>query len=346
MLVHHGDRLDLVDGLTGPLAPLDLFAEAPFNWQGQRYLSVGAAVAASRFSNPRLRAALAEEPDPAIAWAKGKHLADWVLSATSESVVQERIADTGLDINWATAGQHLAMRAILRTKLTDQRLRELLRTTGNALLIASGEHHQMLWGCCRCSGHASTPGRNLFGSQLMGLRAELGGREDQSWQRATCIGPRPGRITSPDRAWVLTELQRITDKLRTHHGLRVAITSGIPGCDLWWAEIAQSQGIALWLYSAYPQKAQTWDAQDRQLYHATVQSAAYTRVLNPVYSPEAVQAHCRWLLRDSSVLIAVLDSATPSKNTATIVSAARHKRPIVLVDPKTRTTRLLKASAQ
>ena len=69
------------------------------------------------------------------------------------------------------------MRDILAAKFSDPTLARRLKET-QGQLSEDNTWHDQIWGNCVCSIHKDTPGRNLLGVLLMGLRDTIALQND------------------------------------------------------------------------------------------------------------------------------------------------------------------------
>jgi ribA/ribD-fused uncharacterized protein len=74
--------------------------------------------------------------------------------------------------DWDTQARYEVMAQVLELKFAHPELRELLLSTGEAILIEGTTWHDTHWGICVCSRHGGR-GSNHLGRLLMELRAQL-----------------------------------------------------------------------------------------------------------------------------------------------------------------------------
>ncbi|MCK2239999.1 MULTISPECIES: NADAR family protein [unclassified Crossiella] len=332
--IYHDQRLDLVDGFTEDYAPLSLFARTPVTWDGITYNSAAAAVAASRFVLPATRKLLQRTVTPVEAWRKGSHLAAWGDNA-HELHLPERVDQVQEVPYWREHRQFQAMKAVLEARFAAPALRELLLSTGDALLVARDEHHELDWGCCSCPSHATTPGGNRYGRYLMSLRAALRPSQPRGWVRVACIGHSPEKLPAGSADWVREELHRVAARLTREYRMQVAISGGARGSDLWWAQAAHAQGAAVWMYQPHTRQSARWDEADQAEHQHVTALADRVTALPGTYNAGCMAARSRWMVRDADLVVAVLDSRIFSGASYEAVQTARLDRPVILIDPHT-----------
>lgn len=78
--------------------------------------------------------------------------------------------------NWDEAIKVLVMWTLLEKKFSAPMLQEWLLATGEEVLLEGNNWHDNFWGDCGCDRIKclETPGHNILGVMLMGLRKKLG----------------------------------------------------------------------------------------------------------------------------------------------------------------------------
>lgn len=317
---------DLIGAFRNEYRWLSNFAPAPLTWDGARYETAEAAYQAGKTLDPGARARIAAAVTPGAAKRAGRRLP--------------------LRPGWEAAVRYQVMDEVLDAKFAAPRLRNRLLRTGDALLVEGNVHHDQQWGDCACPHHRDQPGENHLGLALMRLRARLAGTPSGHWARVAAAGHRPHLLPAGSRDWTERELHRVAVKLRDLHGMRIAISGGAMGTDLWWAEAAAGAGSRTWLYLPFPQQADGWTPEWRARHAAACRSAARVAVLGDQYRVQLLHARNSWMLRDCQALVAVLDPRRRSGGTHSTVAKARGRIPVISIDPRSRTTMLISPSGQ
>jgi ribA/ribD-fused uncharacterized protein len=313
--------LDLVDGFDGPYRFLSNYVDSPLCWEGAQYATAEAAFAAGKTLEPEQRA--------------------WIAAASSPGEAKRRGRRVHLRPGWDELYRYEVMAQVLAAKFSDAGLRQRLVETGTALLVEANTWHDQDWGCCRCPTHRATPGRNCLGRALMQLRDQLTAAPADRWVRVACTGHRPQHLPAGSQHWVTTELRRIAGKLIAEHGMRVAISGGAMGSDLWWADAAHEAGAKIWVYQPFPQQPDRWSA-DWQQHHQRVRAtAARVATLAQTFSVTALHARSDWMIRDCSALVAVVDPEHTHGGTYQALRKALSRRPVIYLDVRARDTRLV-----
>lgn len=245
--------------------------------------------------------------------------------------------------NWDTEGRYAAMRSGLEHKFAPgTRERELLLGTGDALLVedTTGWHDQF-WGDCSCPRHLGTPGANWLGRMLMELRAEIRGDAAKHWPRAMVTGHRPGDFDDDTAEWVRQTLTSTLLRLTRKHGTTVAIGGLALGVDTWWAQAALAHGVELWGYVPFEDQAVKWPDAEQAMWRDLRSACTREIVLGTEYDVRLLHARNYYMIRDSCVVVAVLDPSKTSGGTFNAVKKARAVGwPIIMIDPVARTVGL------
>ena len=319
--VDHDEALYLVDGFQDRFRWLSNYYDSPLTFDGVEYPTAEAAFAAGKTLDPAQRRRIAAASSPGEAKRLGRQVP--------------------LRELWDQVHRYLVMGEVLAAKFADPALRERLVGTGTALLIETNTWHDQHWGDCRCERHRASPGRNALGRALMQLRDRLTDAPAQRWTRVACTGHRPHVLPAGSQEWVIAELERIAVKLRAEHGMQVAISGGAMGSDLWWADAAHAAGAGVWLYQPFPQQPDRWPS-EWQHHHRRVRGyASRGGTLDTGFNTRALFARNEWMIRDCDALICVVDPQHRGGGTHAAVASAQGRRPLIRIDVRARSTRLV-----
>ncbi|RDI16389.1 SLOG family protein [Lentzea flaviverrucosa] len=312
-------QLGVINGFESQFNWLSNFHPSPLTWDGHTFATAEAAFAAGKTLDPALRAQIAAEESPLKAKQLGRRLA--------------------LRPQWDERYRHNVMGEVLAAKFAEPGLHAKLTATGDRLLIERNDWHDDFWGDCSCPRHRTKLGRNMLGLALMQLRSRLAGTAEDHWPRVALTGHRD--IPSQCLEWTLSELARVTVKLRDGHGTRIAISGGARGSDLWWADTAADAGLAVWLYQPFPQQPDRWPAQWQQHHQRVRDRADRVAVLGSVYRTSLLFDRNDWMIRDSNALVAVVDPQHRGGGTHAAVTSALYNTPVIRIDIRVRDTRII-----
>lgn len=96
------------------------------------------------------------------------------------------------------------------------------------------------------------------------------------------------------------------------------------------------------MYLPFPQQADNWSPEWRDRHRAACRSAARVAILGTQYRVPLLHARNAWMIRDCQALVAVLDPGKDSGGTYATVATARGRVPVVLIDPCSRSTTLIR----
>lgn len=316
----------VIDNFRGPYDAFSNFPLQPVVYRGAVYRSKEHAFAAAKTLDPAERARIAAVPTAATAKALGR-------SVTLRPEWDERV-------------RYEAMQEILANDFDRRRdprtaEAELLLSTGDALLIEGNTWHDEHWGRCSCAKHASNPGLNHLGRELMALRARLRGDVDR-WPRVAITGHRV--MDSADTSWVTDELPRVLAKLAAEHGTATIIDGMAVGADTIAARAALNAGMSLWSYVPYPQQADKFAPEDRTAWLELRAAAEREVVLSPTPAVQHLHNRNRLMMLDSNAMIAIYDPNRTSGGAVTTVARAHADGwPIIKMDLSTHRVSLLAA---
>ena len=143
----------MIDSFDGVHRYLSNFFLTQVTFEDEEYDSVEAAFQAAKTLSVSQRRIIAGAATPGRAKRLGRSIAlreDWE------------------DIKHGVMGQ-----LILQKFRRHDHLRTRLLSTGDEELIEGNTWHDNVWGDCRCSSCAETPGENWLGRLLMAVREEL-----------------------------------------------------------------------------------------------------------------------------------------------------------------------------
>lgn len=315
-------QLDLIDAFDGNFRWLSNYYAAPVTWDGITFSTAEAAFAAGKTLDPEQRRQIAAAASPGAAKRLGHRV---------------QLRD-----QWDERHRYEVMDQVLAAKFADPGLRHKLISTGSALLIEGNSWHDQHWGECDCARHRSTPGRNALGAALMRLRGRLTGAAKDHFTRVACTGHRPQNLPAGSQPWVIDELDRVAAKLRAEYGLEIAISGGAIGADLWWADAAHRAGARVWVYKPFPQQQDRWTRDWQQHYARVCSYAGRVAVLGTHADKSLLFARNDWMIRDCDALVAVVDPWHTRGGTYAAVKSALHRKPIIHIDVRARTTRFIR----
>lgn len=311
----------VIDRFTGDHHWLSLFAPGGASFDGDRYPTRAHAYAAAKTLDPQARADIAAASTPAEARQLG------------------RCVDRRPDWNQSRAA---AMWKVLAAAFNAADLAGRLEGTGSALLVEGNQHHNRLWGTCRCIEHQEVIGDNQLGRTLMVIRSVRRLEPPDTWTRAAVIGQ--GALTDTQTAWVQNQLRRVLYKLRQQHGTTAAVTAGAGHIELEAGELAQQLGIPVWVYLTAPDHT-TQVPRFLAYRHEQLRARAQrTAVLasRPIAGRPGRYADLQhkvqtWVLRDCDVVIAIGGRSTAGRATIARAQAKTADQPVITIDPTTRT---------
>lgn len=144
-----GGLMDWIENFTGEHAFLSNFYMKPFWSEGYTFESVEHYFNANKTLNSR----------------QFEH----VLAAPTPSEAKRRGRKVTLRPQWDQRWRYSIMMTGLQIKFRDEELRDLLESTGDALLVEGNTWHDNVWGVCRCD-RCGGKGRNMLGIFLMLVR--------------------------------------------------------------------------------------------------------------------------------------------------------------------------------
>ncbi|MEU6191732.1 NADAR family protein [Nocardia sp. NPDC047038] len=225
------------------------------------------------------------------------------------------------------------MAEILRSKFTrDPRLRDLLVSTGDQLLIEGNDWNDDYWGRCLRPGLVTPAGTNMLGRTLMQVRAELRGDPADRWPRVALTGHREHLISPEAHPWVRAELERVAIKLRDQHGTHTASTGLATGADTWWAEAAFAAGLDVWGYQPFPTQSERW-TETQQADHTSICERLTRLVLVADHADSRFfGARNQLLLGDAQAVVAVRDPRITRGGTVSALHRYCSGMPVITVD--------------
>jgi hypothetical protein len=78
------------------------------------------------------------------------------------------------------------------------------------------------------------------------------------WPTVMVTGHRPQHLPRPAQEWVHDQLDRITVKLRDHHGTTTGRSGFARGPDLWWANRLHHNRVLFEAHIPFPQQPKPW----------------------------------------------------------------------------------------
>jgi ribA/ribD-fused uncharacterized protein len=154
-----GDAMtDKIGWFRGDYYNLSNFGDSPAWFDGDRYPTAEHAFQAAKVEDRELRRRLFLDPNltkPGDAKRLGRK---------KRTVPLRPMWDEGYRL--------IAMAEVLVTKFAAGEARELLLSTGDAILEEGNNWHDTRFGVCHCATHGGT-GSNWMGAQLMTVRAAL-----------------------------------------------------------------------------------------------------------------------------------------------------------------------------
>ncbi|WP_280311198.1 NADAR family protein [Nocardia abscessus] len=231
------------------------------------------------------------------------------------------------------------MAEILRDKFTrDPRLRELLVSTADQLLIEGNHWDDAYWGRCLRPGLVAPAGANMLGRTLMQVRGELRGDPADRWPRAALTGHREHLISPDAHPWVRAELERIVVKLRDHHGTHTASSGLATGADTWFGKAAFAAGLDVWGYQPFPTQNAPW-TETQKADHASICERLARLVLVADHADKRFfDVRNQLLIGDAQVVVTVRDSRITRGGTVSALRRYCYGMPVITVDLARRTT--------
>lgn len=156
----------------------------------------------------------------------------------------------------------------------------------------------------------------------------------EQWKVAAFTGHR--FVENPE--WVQVRLCEIADDLYRHHGTRIALSGMAMGSDLAWTRAAIAVGMEVRAYIPFPQQPDMWSDRDREEYDRLLHMVSSSKTFRNRYDVRAYHERDRAMVDDGDVVVSVLSSVVTGGGTKeTVGYARRQKRPLIIVDPETRT---------
>ncbi|MFD8248150.1 NADAR family protein [Nocardia sp. NPDC059691] len=316
-------RAMVIDRFRGEHEYLSNFSDYPAEYADVWFPTAEHAFAAAKTTNPRWVEQIEAAATPGEAKKLGRQLPlrpDW------EQVKPAVMAE------------------ILRDKFTrDPRLRDLLVSTGDQLLIEGNDWNDDYWGRCLRPGLVTPAGANMLGRTLMQVRGELRGDPSDRWPRVALTGHREHLISSDAHCWVRAELERIVVKLRDHHVTRTASSGLATGADTWWAEAAFAAGLNVWGYQPFPTQSARW-TQTQQADHASICDRLARLVLVADHADRRFfGVRNQLLIGDAHAVVAVRDPRITAGGTVSALRRYCYGMPVITVDLARRTTTIAAA---
>lgn len=317
-------RTSLIADFRGDHACLSNFFVSGLLWQGIYYPTTEHAFQAGKTLDMNIRQKIADAPTPQVAKAMG-----WKLTPQP---------------SWHEKVRHEVMAEVVSAKFAIPSLAEQLVATGTALLVEGNNWCDNDWGWCHCPKHACRPGHNYLGLTLMRQRAALNHDLAGRWTRVAATGHRPHKIPPKLRPWVQDQLAYVADKLVREHGMEIAISGLAMGTDLWWARASNDVGARLWGYSPHPEQDQRWPQVWKDRRRQVMDRAERVEHLGPRFSNAFLFGRNVWMIRDADALVVVADTSRTDGGTIAALQQARGRLPIVLIDLRDETVRLVRAN--
>lgn len=172
------------------------------------------------------------------------------------------------------------------------------------------------------------------------------------WPVAACTAHR--RLAGAARGadgydgWPADELGRVAVKLRDVYGCRVGVSGMALGGDTRWAFAVLDAGLDLHAYIPFPQQADTWPQEQRDIWHGLLTAATRVVTIGSHFHKGLFFARNDAMLQASSMLVAMYDPAVAgySGTWDTFEKAVGRKaqgalrRPVVHIDPAARHTHM------
>lgn len=311
-----GDSTEIIDQFRGTFEFLSNVADIPVRLDDTDFPTGEHAFHWCKTSFPEERAHITDAPT----WREAKKRGQAV------TLVPE----------WDQRERYAAMRRVLAAKFSAREAARNLDQTGTALLVEGNDWCDQHWGCCWCDSCRSVPGSNYLGRFLMDLRRQRNSPVQRHWIRVACTGHRPQGLPPGSEDWVESQLRRVATKLRQEYGMRVAISGGAAGTDVYWAEAAAEVAASTWVYAPYERQDARW-SREWQLRRARVLAAASrVAVLGKHYHWKLPNRRNTWMLRDADALVAVVDPARTKGGTIHAMRAAQGHLPIIRLDVRNR----------
>jgi ribA/ribD-fused uncharacterized protein len=296
-----------------------------------------------------------EYPSSEHAFQAAKTLDQQVRQQIAASPTPDQAKRLGRNIqlrpNWDRWIRFEQMSAVLAAKFQDPQLRQLLVDTSDQLLVEGNNYCDQVWGCCHCGQHAAWPGRNELGQILMRLRGQLAGESPDLLRRVACTGHREQYLSPDQLRWMHQELARVAIKLRTVHGMQVAIHGGATGADLGWATAAVAAGVdELWAYIPFEAQAKQFNPDQRRKwdeYTNLIEDGGLATLrwcLGTGYDVRLLHARNDAMIRDADAFVVVIDPSKTTGGTASVLRKLAKGRvdgsrvPIICIDVVARRT--------
>ncbi len=159
------------------------------------------------------------------------------------------------------------------------------------------------------------------------------------WEIVALTGHRPQYLSSPQRHWLIENLDRCAQWLKANRGTRVAVSGMALFSDLVWADAATRAGLELWCYIPYPQQTANWTARDQAEWARlrALGNPDRERTFGTCYSKQALHGRNSGMLDDADALLSAWrsDKFDGGTHSATLEAVRRgmpgiHLHPTVL----------------
>ena len=148
------NEIRVIDEFKGDYSFLsNFYNKYQFEFEGLTYHSSEAAFQAQKCSTEEEKIKYTKITNPVVAKQMGKK-------------------EPGFPSNWDEISYGI-MKRILMAKFSVPELKEMLKDTGDAILIEGNKHHDNRWGKCLCNSCKNKEGQNWLGKILMEIRETL-----------------------------------------------------------------------------------------------------------------------------------------------------------------------------
>ena len=151
-------------------------------------------------------------------------------------------------------------------------------------------------------------------------------------------GHRPKYLTPSETAWSKKELYRTAARLQRFHGTTTLISGLALGADLWWAEAARKLGLMLETFIPFEGQAFSWAPEDREKWKSLRNYAAQEHLYGQHYDVRLFHARDAGMVDAAEFCVALLKTSVTSGGTfATVAKIRKSKKPLLVLDPESRT---------